>query len=91
MQAMSRIGAVNFFHMMDVDTLKFNYPREKSADAVLSVNLMDARGDEVKVPIVIKQVTDHSIEITIRNRPTGIFYLKIQDGISYILKKIILQ
>ena len=91
MQVMSKIGPVNLLHIIDAETLTLSYPRESALERNLVVQLIDAYGVEVKVPIEIRDVTENSIEISIKNKPTGIFYLKIQDGISHIIKKIILQ
>lgn len=91
MQVMSKIGAVSFLHQIDAETVKLNYPRNGDERSTVSVQLINPMGDVVEVPIEVRNVTAESIEITIKNRPTGIFYLRIQDGISYIMKKIILQ
>ena len=88
----SKIGTVNFSHLIEPNTLKIVYPRGESRDSGnVLVKLLNAFGDEVKVPIEVTSVSQDSIEISIQDRPTGIFYLKIQDGLSYIMKKIILQ
>jgi hypothetical protein len=91
MQMMSKIGAVNLLHHIDADTVKLNYPRAGHQRSHVRVQLINPVGDEIQVPIEVRNITSDSIEITIKNRPTGIFYLRIQDGDSYIMKKIILQ
>ncbi len=88
---MSKIGAVSFLHQTEAETLKVAYPREGNNEDAISVQLVSPMGEEMKVPIFVRKLTSNSIEITIQNRPTGIFFLRIQDGSSYIMKKIILQ
>ena len=88
---MSKIGAVNLLHQIDADTVKLKYPRQGDQRTRVRVQLISPMGEEINVPIEVRNITSESIEITIKNRPTGIFYLRIQDGVSYIMKKIILQ
>lgn len=88
---MSKIGAVSLLHQTDAETLRVAYPREGKNREGVKVRLMSPVGEEVPVTIAVRKLTADSIEITIQNRPTGIFFLRIQDGTSYIMKKIILQ
>ena len=87
----SKIGAVNVSHNINEDSLKVSYPRRSERVRAVAVKLLNAFGDEVNVPVEVNNVSLDSIEITIKDRPTGIFYLRIQDGVNYIIKKLILQ
>ena len=70
--------------------IKVRYPRLCTRDG-LEVDLLDANGVVMNVPIqVIKQDGD-VVDIVISNTIPGIYLLKIYDGKTCIIKRIILQ
>jgi hypothetical protein len=71
-------------------SFRIRYPRE-AGNTDISVDLLDAGGIRIDVPIRINYRSRDSIDITIAHQFSGIFYLKIKDGQSYIFKKLILQ
>ncbi len=91
MQLTSKIGAVNVSQILGQGSLKVSYPRKSDQERTVVVKLLNAFGDEVNVPVEVNSVSVDSIEITIKDQPSGIFYLKIQDDMNYIIKKLILQ
>jgi hypothetical protein len=66
------------------------YPRTDFA-GVLRASLMRMDGVLLDVPIEV-QITDNGgVDVMISNPSSGIFYLRIMDGKTSVVKKIIVQ
>ena len=57
----------------------------------LSIDLLNASGDETTVSLDVESRTDDSLEVRWLGRLNGIFQLRMKDKNSYFLKKIIIQ
>ena len=57
----------------------------------LSIDLLNAYGDETTVSLDVESHTNDSIEVRWLGRLKGIFQLRLKDKNSYFLKKIIIQ
>ena len=83
-------------HLVDISpnavkgSFKVRYPRIESNNEV-SANLMDSEGRILDVEITINLTSEESVDITIANTESGIYHLKIFDGKTCVIKKIILQ
>jgi len=55
------------------------------------VDLLDANGVVMEVPIRVIKHEDDVVDIVISNTIPGIYLLKIYDGKTCIIKRIILQ
>ena len=52
---------------------------------------MGSDGSMLDVPIYVQMTNGGELDITISNPNAGIYYLRIMDGKTSVLKKIILQ
>lgn len=57
----------------------------------LKADLMGSNGALLNVPIHIQMTNDGEIDVSISNPQSGIFYLRILDGKTCVVKKIIVQ
>jgi len=70
--------------------IRIRYPR-LCANNGLEVDLLDANGITMDVPIRVLRYEGDVVEIAISNTIPGIYLLKIYDGKMCIIKRIILQ
>ncbi len=66
------------------------YPRLSESN-VLEVDLLDANGAIMDVPIKVLKHHGDVVDIVISDTVPGIYLLKIYDGKTFIIKRIILQ
>jgi len=66
------------------------YPRASFAGS-LKASLMSMDGTLLDVPIEVQITHSGEVDITISNPSSGIFYLRIMDGKTSVVKKIIVQ
>lgn len=66
------------------------YPRT-DFNGVLSASLLGINGELVDTPIEVQATHDGEVDIRISNPSSGIFYLRIMDGKTSVMKKIIVQ
>ncbi|MDX1480013.1 MAG: T9SS type A sorting domain-containing protein, partial [Saprospiraceae bacterium] len=71
-------------------SFRVRYPRMAQHGEVRA-DLLDAGGNVMDVNIDIDVTRGESMDITIANTSSGIYYLKIFDGKTCVIKKIILQ
>jgi len=57
----------------------------------VSFDLTDLNGLPVEAPVNLLEHAADAIEVTIANMQSGIFYLKIFDGTTATIRRIILQ
>ncbi|RLD20704.1 MAG: hypothetical protein DRI69_05705 [Bacteroidetes bacterium] len=70
--------------------IRVRYPRLCTRSG-LEVDLLDANGVVMEVPIRVIKHEDDVVDIVISNTIPGIYLLKIYDGKTCIIKRIILQ
>jgi len=58
---------------------------------LLSAHLLRIDGELLDIPIEVQLTTGGEVDIKITNPSSGIFYLKIVDGKTSVMKKIIVQ
>jgi len=66
------------------------YPMTDFA-GVLRANLLGMDGGLLDVPIEVQITENGGVDVTISNPSSGIFYLRIMDGKTSVVKKIIVQ
>ncbi len=66
------------------------YPRT-SFSGPLRAHLIGSDGSMLDVPIAVQMTNGGEMDITIANPNSGIYYLRIMDGKTSVLKKIIVQ
>ena len=66
------------------------YPRT-SFTGYLQASLMGIDGVVLDVPVDVQLTNGGELDITIANPNSGIFYLRIMDGKTSVMKKIIVQ
>lgn len=66
------------------------YPRTNFSGA-LQATLMAMDGSVLDVPVTIHLTSDGELDIAITHPSSGIFYLRIMDGKTSVMKKIIVQ
>ncbi|MDX1407023.1 MAG: T9SS type A sorting domain-containing protein [Saprospiraceae bacterium] len=71
-------------------SFRVRYPRI-ATNGDVRADLMDAAGNVLDISIDIDLTSAESMDITIGNTISGIYYLKIFDGKTCVIKKIILQ
>jgi hypothetical protein len=70
--------------------IRVRYPRLCESKG-LEVDLLDANGAAMDVPIRVLKHTGDIVDIAISDAIAGIYLLKIYDGKTCIIKRIILQ
>jgi len=70
--------------------IRVRYPRLCTRNG-LEVDLLDANGVAMDVPIHVLKQDSEVVDIEISNTIPGIYLLKIYDGKTCIVKRIILQ
>lgn len=66
------------------------YPRTSFSGA-LRAHLMGMDGAVLDVPVEVQLTNGGELDITISNPSSGIFYLRLMDGKTSVVKKIIVQ
>jgi hypothetical protein len=66
------------------------YPRT-GFSGPLRAHLIGSDGSMLDVPIYVQMTNGGEVDITISNPNSGIYYLRIMDGKTSVLKKIIVQ
>jgi hypothetical protein len=66
------------------------YPRTSFAGP-LKAQLLGSDGAMLDIPIEVNATAGGDVDITIANPSSGIFYLRILDGKTSVVKKIIVQ
>ena len=71
-------------------SFRVQYPRTGFTGS-LNANLMSMDGAELDVPVNVQLTNAGELDITISNPSSGIYYLRIVDGKTSVMKKIIVQ
>jgi hypothetical protein len=71
-------------------SFRVSYPRVER-NGRIDANLLDANGQALDVDIRVDGLDEERVDITISNTQSGIYHLKIFDGKTCVIKKIILQ
>jgi hypothetical protein len=66
------------------------YPRAEFT-GTLSAHLLRIDGEVLDIPIEVQTTAGGEVDIKISNPSSGIFYLRIVDGRTSVVKKIIVQ
>ena len=71
-------------------SFRVQYPRAGFTGS-LNAYLMSMDGVELDVPVYVHLTNSGELDITISNPSSGIYYLRIVDGKTSVMKKIIVQ
>lgn len=71
-------------------SFRISYPRS-GHNGQITADLLDAAGKVLDVDIRVDSTGEEQVDITISNTKSGIYHLKIFDGKTCVIKKIILQ
>ncbi len=71
-------------------SFRIYYPRT-DLKGVLTASLMRTDGEILDIPIEVHTAQGGEVDIKITNPSSGIFYLRIVDGRTSVMKKIIVQ
>ena len=72
-------------------SFKLFYPRIPGPQSRVTAQLLDSRGNALDVNVEITFSPDGTLDLSVKHQDSGIYYLRIFDGETFVMKKIILQ